>query len=186
MAEVPSVSGAVLTEQRKALDTLVGTPTLERALGSLSVADREAYLGVLAVSWVPLEVVERVLLAVAHEAGRDVASLHLEAARIGVERALRTVWRLLLRFTSDEALVSRTPSIYAKGFNVGRLVTQIPSPGRAVVRLCEWPVAHCPDYPLRGTAVGVETVLALSGRKAAKVEWERAPHGGVFRAVWKV
>src|SRR5262245_49745111 len=58
--------------------------------------------------WIPIAAVEAAFEALARTAGRDLPGLHVELAKVGIDRALRRFWRILLKFTSDEALVSRT------------------------------------------------------------------------------
>jgi hypothetical protein len=59
---------------------------------------------------VPIPILEAMLLAVAEQTGRDAERLQSESVRVSADKTLRTVWRVLLRFTSDDAIVSRTPA----------------------------------------------------------------------------
>ena len=65
--------------------------------------------------------------------------------------------------TTDGALVSRTPVIFARSYNRGRLESRIVAPGRGEVKLHDWP--NAPDWPLRGTRVGIEVGLSVAGRR---------------------
>jgi hypothetical protein len=179
----PCVAGAIVLENRRALQEIVGADPIEKGLDRVARDVKEEYEGALPVSWVRITTVVEVFEAVARETGRDMPRLHLEVARIGVERAIRTFWRLLLRFTTDEWLMSRTPAIYARAYNRGRLETNITEPGQAIVRLLDWPDA--PEWPIRGTTVGIDAVLRIAGRKDVKVAVERSADGAVYRATWK-
>jgi hypothetical protein len=122
--------------------------------------------------------------AFAERVGIDVAELHTETSRQSVERTFKTIWRLLLRFTADQALIARTPVLYSRAYSKGTLKAAFPGAGVAEIALEGWPDA--PDIVLRGTRVAVETVLRLSGRNAVKLTVERAPDGAKIHATWKV
>jgi hypothetical protein len=182
--ETPCLSGTLISAQRPVLAEKLGRDRFERALASISPRMREEYVSASPLSWVPIATVEAVYVAMAREAGVDVPSLHREVARKGIEHTLKSMWRLLLRLTSDESLISRTPVIYARGYSRGRLEVTIPRPGRGEIKLMDWPDA--PDFTLRGVGVGVETVLVLAGRKDVRVTCERRPHGALLIASWRV
>ena len=180
---VPSVSGTLVTGLFDAAREKLGRAVVDGALASLPAAARAAIATALPGAWVPLVDAELALGRLADAVGRDVAALHEELARANVERTLRTVWRLLLRFTSDEALVSRTPVIFSKAYNRGRLVPRIPQPGRGEIELVDWP--RTPDWPFRGTKVGIEMVLTLAGRQEVRVEGKKTATGAAFVASWR-
>lgn len=179
----PSVSGTLVRGLLEVARDVVGADTLLRGVERAPPVERAAVEGALPGVWVPIVSVERTFASIAEAAGRDLPGLHLELARISVERALKTFWRMLLRLTSDEALISRTPVIFGKSYNRGRLVPSIVSPGRGEVRLLDWPEA--PEWPLRGTRVGVETVLRVAGRKDVRVDGQRTPTGALYIATWR-
>lgn len=90
---------------------------------------------------------------------------------------------MLLRLTSDSALVSRTPVLYAKSYNRGRLVASIVFGGRGHVELLDWP--DVPDWPIRGTQAGIETGLEIAGRRNVRVEPTRTRTGASFHVTWR-
>jgi hypothetical protein len=161
----------------------LGAPVVERGFAAAPADAADAVLGALPGVWVPIALAEQAFSSVAHEAGRDWALLHSELARLSVERAVKTFWRVLLRFTSDEALMSRTPVIFHKSYNRGRLVPEFTGQARAEAQLLDWP--DVPDWPLRGTKSGIEVVLRLAGRKGVRVECHRTPAGATFVATWR-
>jgi hypothetical protein len=105
-------------------------------------------------------------------------------ARTSIERTLHTLWRILLRFTSDEAIVTRTPVFFGRSFNVGTLATEIVGPGMARIRLTEWP--EVPQLTMVGISVGIETVLSVAGRTQVRANMHRTADGAEFLATWRV
>lgn len=179
------MSGANIILTRRALETLVGAELVARALASLPRESAEAYTGVTPVGWVPVRIVDAVTQAVAAAAASSEWTperLSEESARLGVESLMKGLWRVILRFTSDEALVARTPLIYSKTFNVGRLESIIPRPGIAEVTHSGW--ATITDLQIVGLGAGIQTVLRCAGRKDAKVSVKRTPTGAFFTGTW--
>ena len=88
---------------------------------------------------------------------------------------MRSVWRILLRLTSDESLVARVPVFYPKSWNRGRLVARLVGPGKAESRLDGWP--NVPEYTVRGVRIAFETTLRLAGRKDIESSVERHADG---------
>ena len=78
---------------------------------------------------------------IATEAGVDPNALFERSLRISSERAFKTIWRVMLRFTSDEALVARTAMIYSRTRDTGELSSRVIAPGRAEVTLRSYPGA---------------------------------------------
>lgn len=183
MAPRPRTSAALLLDQIEVLRELVGADVVDEAMASLPPAYREELESLTAVSWVDTEVAESILYAVAPLAGRDPLQLHTDIVRIGVQKTLRTLWRILLRFTSDRALVLRTPLIYSKTFDRGELLSRIEGPGRAELALSGWP--DISEMQLNGLATGVETVLTAAGRREVKVLYERREEGAFLVASWR-
>jgi hypothetical protein len=181
--DVPSVSGALACGLRTALAEVVGPARVLTALERVEPDDRSQWEAATPVGWVPIHVLEHVFGEVAHDLGRNISDLHVEVARISIERTMRTLWRMLLRLTTDNALVSRTPLIFAKSYNRGRLEARITGPGRAEIVLLEW--SDAPEWPLRATRIGIETVLTIAGRKDARVHYTRTASGAEYTASWR-
>lgn len=178
-----SVSGALACGLRDVLIDVAGRQAVDTALDRLSLRDRHDWLGATPVGWVPISLLETVFGEVASSLHRDVADLHVEVARVSIERTMRTLWRLLLRVTTDGALISRTPVIYAKSYNRGRLVAEIRERRRADLQLTDWP--NAPEWPLRATRIGIETVLGIAGRHQPTVVCTRTPNGASYVASWR-
>jgi hypothetical protein len=179
----PSVSGTVVRQHLDALTEAHGAAAVSAALATLSASEREHLTSALATDWVPLSTLEAFYEAAAPQVGKRVADLQREMGARGVEQRLKTVWRVLLRFTSDEALVARTPIFYAKTYDTGRLSSRVVSPGRGEIELTDWPGA--PDFVRRGLSVGIATVLRLAGRKNVGVADEKRKDGALFVATWE-
>lgn len=178
----PRTSAALLIDQIGVLRELYGDELLDEAFADLPPAWGERLRSLTPVEWIETDVAESIVYAVAARAGRDVMQVHSEIVRIGVERTLRTLWRVLLRFTSDAALIARTPLIYQKTFDRGGLTSRIESPGRAELELEGW--AGISDMQLNGLATGIETVLTVAGRRLVRVSYERRSTGAFLVASW--
>lgn len=183
MDEHPRVSGAVLLDQLGVMRELTGPDSMDAAIRSLPDPLRGEIDSLMPVSWCSVDAANALLEAAARESGRSPSSFQAEVVRVGVERTFKTLWRIILRFTSDEALVRRTPLIYSKTYDRGRLSARIARPGRAEIDLTGW--ATPPQLDLEGLACGIETVLRVAGRREARVVFERRTDGALFVATWR-
>lgn len=163
--------------------SLVGEDVVQRALARVPPHVREEYEAMTALSRVPTDLVEQVYYAIAEEAGREPLELHREAVRIGVEQALKTIWRVLLTFTSDKAIIKRTPLFFARGLSRGKLSAQLVGEGRAEMRLVGWPGVS--EMQRNGIAAAAETVLRCAGRYEVRVRSTRTPDGARFDVTWR-
>ncbi len=179
----PRANGTLLLDQLGVLRELHGDDVVDRAVGRLSPEIRRELDMILTTTWVPSEVPDTLHRYVAEELGRDPVDVRRELVRTALPRTFKTIWRVLLRFTSDQALVARAPLIYSKSFDRGQFVSRIDSPGVAQMRLAGW---HSPpELELVGIATAVEVVLRLAGRRDPEVTWRRVPGGATFTATWK-
>jgi len=181
--EIPRASGALVAKERKVLEALVGEATVQRALAELPTEIRSEYETITPLTKIPTDTVERVYAAVAEQAGRDVFQMHRDVVRLGVEQALKTIWRVLLRFTGDEALVRRTPLFFNRGLSKGQLEAKMVRPGKAEIRLTGW--AQVSELQVNGIAAAIETVLACAGRNAVRVESYPTLDGACLIATWE-
>jgi hypothetical protein len=180
----PTITGTLVSTHIELLRGRFGAAEVAGCIDGLPEGFRREMQGVIAGAWVPVRAYDAFYRAFAQRVGVDVAELHTDISRQSVERTFRTIWRLLLRFTADQALISRTPVLYSRAYSRGTLKAAFPAPGTAEIELEGWPDA--PDIVLRGTRIAVETVLRLSGRNAVKIAVERAPDGAKMHATWKV
>jgi hypothetical protein len=179
----PMVSGALAVNLRGVLYEYCGREVVTAASLRVPADVREEFDGVTSIGWARISTFEQVFSEVASDTGTTVASLHTNVARISIERTMRTVWRVLLRLTTDNALISRAPVIFSRSYDRGKLEARIPTSGRGEITLSEWPDA--PEWPIRATRIGIETVLRLAGRRDARVESERRPEGAFLLATWR-
>jgi hypothetical protein len=176
----PCMAGMLLTTGRETVRSIIGPEAYERALGAVPPRIADAYRRATALSWVPLTMVDPVIDALGVAAGRDPMDLQDQVARTTVEHSLRSIWRVFLRMTSNEALVSRVPLIFSKSFNWGRMITSFPRADQAIVQLVGWPNAQ--THVIRSTRVGLEATLQAAGRKSARVSMERTSDGALYLA----
>ena len=176
------VSGTAFCAQRDEIEKEYGRPVLLRAVERLEPAQREHVMGALAVSWVPISTQQALYEALAVETGDCAEELHMEMVRRSMERNLRTLWRLLLRLTSDEAVISRAPVLFKKGYRQGTLEVEKIAEGRARLRVSGWP--NMPAIALRGLCVGIETILMLVGRRDVRVKSEASAGGARLEVSW--
>jgi hypothetical protein len=181
--DIPRISGSIVRNHLGELRERHPFE-VENALLALDPQARNEVANALSIGWVDIGAYERFYREVARAVGRPLSDLHTEVSRLAVQKTLTTVHRLLLRFTTDQALLSRTPFIYSKTFDRGELRPAIPEPGRAEIEVVGWPGMH--EFPLRGLRIGVETVLTVAGRKAVRVKGRTATDGAHLTATWAV
>lgn len=172
-----------MLDQIRVMEELAGAEAVRLARESLLPPHRETFSNVLPVSWLDSDACNEFMVRVAQQIGQDPERFAVDVVRRGVERTLNTLWRIILRFTSDAALVQRTPMLYSKTYDVGELTSRIDRPGRADIELRGWP--GVPRMDLIGLATGIETVLRCSGRKDVRVDFERRHDGAAFVATWQ-
>ncbi len=173
-----------MLDQIRIMEDLAGKDAMCAALEALPEEHRAELSNVMPVSWLSTDACNGYISAVAHRIGRQPEDLLVEIVQRGVERTMTGLWRIILKFTSDAALVKRTPLIYSKTYDVGAMTSRIEVPGRAEIDLDGWP--GVPRMELIGLAKGIETVLRCAGRRDVSVRWERRPRGAFFQATWTV
>jgi hypothetical protein len=182
-AAEPSAAGATIQTLRRVLEEMVGVNVMASALQKLPAKAREEFDPVTPMSWVPLTSTIAAVECIAAEARRHPDELMDEAVRRAAEQMFRTSWRLLLRFTTDAALIARTPVIYSKWRNVGMLESNLLGTGRSEIMLRGWPGVS--ERNVRTLGVSIETVLRLAGRRAVRIEWTRTSDGARYLAFWR-
>ena len=180
----PLANGALIAKERRALESIVGAAAVRDALESLPADVAEAYEQMTAMTKIPTGYVEQVYYAVADRVGRDPLELHRAIVRAGVEDALKSIWRIFLRFTSDAAIVRRTPLFFSKGLSRGTMESQMLGPGLAEIRLVGWPDVS--DMQINGIKAATEAVLECAGRKEVDLIHDRTIDGCRIEAQWRV
>jgi hypothetical protein len=179
---VPCASGMAVNDMRWAIERTLGADKLRTALNRVSPTARDEYMHATAVSWVTYTTLAEVHDAVAAVAEQDPMVLADRLARVTVERSFTTVWKIFLRFTSDEAIVLRTPAFYARSRNVGKMETRILYPGMSESIVSEFPTI--PERDVVILSASIETVLTLAGRSGVKSKGERIRDGAKFVTRW--
>lgn len=179
---VPSISGVSMSHFRDAVGALYGDDVVRAGLARLDPESRLLVEAASAYAWVPMTVLTEIVDAWALDARVDPNELTERGVRLGVRTSFATIWRLLLRVTTDEIMIQRTPSIYARTRNIGELKAELRLPGLARLTLTGWP--NPTDRQLFSLVVGLEEVLELTGRTHARTNYRRAPDGAVFDLSW--
>ena len=182
-APEPSAAGATIQGLRRALEDIVGVNVVASALKKLPPKVREDFDPVTQMTWVPLTSSNMAVEYIAAEACRNSDDLMDEAVRRTAEQMFRTTWRLLLRFTTDHALIARTPVLYSKWRNIGTLESNLIAHGRSEILLRGW--LGVSERNVRTLAVSIETVLRLAGRRAVRIEYTRTADGARYLAFWR-
>lgn len=177
------ITGALVRVHVDLLAAEFGRDRVNACIAALPPQARAQLESITAASWIPVRAYETFYEAFAASVGHPVAELHARMSRTSVEQTFKTIWRVLLRFTTDEALVSRTPLLFSRAYDTGKLSSTISTPGIARLVLTGW--LDVPEIALRGTRIAVETVLRLSGRRSVAIVSERTPDGATFRATWQ-
>jgi hypothetical protein len=180
---IPSTAGIAVLDLMHALEEIVGSETVAVARANLPAAMRDELATITPLSWLENSIVSAMVDAVAAAAGREPEGLIDQAARRAVERTFKTVWRMFLRIATDEAMIKRTPLIYARSRNCGELTARIVEPGRAELKLAGWP--DISDRQARSLGISIEAVVSLTGRRDAHIRFARTAAGVVYDLRWK-
>lgn len=156
------MSGSIVLEHRKVIVERFGITVLNEAVAGLSEAQRQELDEARPSTWVRISTMEAFYGNLSRQLGRKVADLHVEIGRLATERTFKTLWRVFLRFTTDDALITRCPVIFSKSYDSGRVRATVPRPGHGEVTLSEWPAVS--EFPIRGLCNGIATLLTLAGR----------------------
>jgi hypothetical protein len=180
---IPSASGISVLDLRAALEEIVGKDVVVQALATLPAENRSEFVDITALSWVPFTTLTLVIDTIAAVSRKNPERLIDDAVRRSTERTFKTVWRVMLRFTTDAALIARTPVVYSLSRNVGRLTARILSPGQSEVTLSEWPGVSARH--VRTLGISIVTVLTLAGRKDVGITSTPSADGAVYRLNWR-
>ncbi len=167
------VFGLVMLEQRRVVERILGHDAYKRALARLPDDQRAEYTSIGLFSWCRTTTVAHLMTAAAHEAGLDPNVFTARVVREGFGRVMRTVWRLFMSSSSDEAIVRRAAMIYTKTLDRGKAKASIEAPGHLVLEVSEWPDIHAID--IVAMASGIEAALEVAGRKV-RVSHRKLPN----------
>ena len=166
------------------LRDIVGADTYAAAHGRLSPQTRHEVDTLNAMGWLPITTFNEVIEEIARSASMDPEAMLDKAVRLAVQKTFKTVWRVLLRVTSDDALIKRTPMIYSRGRNVGALSSRMVGPGHSELLLSGYPEPT--DRTIRTIGVGIQSVVELAGRREVRMSYERTSDGGRYDLRWKL
>jgi hypothetical protein len=178
----PRISGTIVCSTRDILRARLGEAGYARLKELLPSGVGESYAMATNIDWLPVSDFNQSYGVAASLLAKPVEELAGEVAREGTLRTMRTVWRVLLRFTTDEALMTRAPLLYTKTFDTGRASTVFETPRRARVSVTGW--SMMPALSMLTLGVGIEAVLQAAGRGEAKVRAERSEDGVEYLATW--
>ena len=179
----PALSGAVFLRNVEVFRDVVGLEPVERAFASLPLTHRRELEAAVPAAWIGVTAIDALYTAIAQEAGEDLQTLYPDIVRVGISRTLRSVWRALLRLTTDRALLRRTPLIYAKGHSVGKIEATIEGRGRGMVVLTGWP--NMPALRRLGVAAGIRATMEVAGRADVVVDYVDTADGAEYRVRWR-
>jgi hypothetical protein len=174
------VFGAVLLEQRRVMKRVVGEDTFRRGLEAVAAEQRSEYEAVSLLSWCRATTATAVTRAVALEAGRMPEAFMRDVVVAGFGMVLRTLWRILMTNSTDEALIRRAGRLYSKTVDKGVLKVLEHSPGLVVLDVLGWPEVD--DLDIVALTAGVEAALLSAGRTCVDVRAERTEHGARLTA----
>jgi hypothetical protein len=178
------LAGQAVRDSRWALEQVAGALTVARALESLPPAVREEYESATPLSWVPYETVRAFHDALGREAKEPIERLLERAIPLAMERSFSTVWRVFLRFTTDDALLARAPLIYSRSRNRGKMTARTTGPGEALAEVTGW--ASIPPRDVLALAVSIRSFLMLAGRKEVTADGSKTATGARWIVRWRV
>ena len=176
------ISGAMVRGHIEALRVRIGSSAYDEIFAQLSLEDREELMLVTPLSWVHIAALERLYIPIAARSDTTVESLHTEIASKVVGRAVTTIWKALLRFTSDQGLVTRAPLVFKRAYRQGKLEVMKAEPGHAILHVSSWPGMS--EFAIRGFRVGIESTLRAAGRRDPKGTSHATPDGAVLELAW--
>jgi hypothetical protein len=168
---------------RAVIEEQFGTAPIRKALTSVAPDVRAEYEQLSSIGWVRANTDYLVHDAIAAVLDREPLAFHEQTLRAAMARSFKTIWRIFLRITSDEALIARTPGIYRRTRNVGEMVVKAFARGSAELALTGYPAIGLRD--IRSIGAGLEVVLSLTGRAAARAASRPVADGAIYTVTWR-
>ena len=178
----PCASGISAQSVWRELRRLAGDKAYLEAVGQLDVSERTELQEATAVSWVRMSTTWALVQAIAEQTGHNADALYDEAVRKSVDSNIATAWRAFLNITSDEAVIARTPIVYAKTRNIGRMASRLSDKKTMTATVTEWP--HMSDLHIRVLAVGMQRLLEVAGRAIIENSWSKTDDGALLMFRW--
>ena len=181
---VACVAGTRILAMRAVICEQFGASAIDRALVRVAPDVRAEYEQLTSIAWVLSSTDYAVHDAIAAVLDREPLAFHEQVLRAAMGRSFKTIWRVLLRLTSDEALIARTPGIYRRTRNVGQMAVRANTRGRAEFELTQYPGIGPRD--IRSIGAGLEVVLSLTGRAKAHAVARPTLNGATYTLTWRV
>lgn len=182
-AEIHSIGAPVFQMQIESLQKMLGDEAYERGLARLSAADAERVRSTPSLGWVPFDLVEVLVGAMADEAGEPREVFQLDMVRATTAMALTGIWRMLARFTGRKALLERAGTYWRKTWSHGDFEWSSERDGVMVWRVIN--LVDASDYMLRGVAFSIRALLEHTGKQVLEVTWTRTRSGAEYRIRWE-
>lgn len=180
---MPSVVGTSVLDLRAAYIQMLGPEAVALAESQLPEPARRLLEELSPFSWVPIRAVMKPWIEALGKEGQQTADeLFDEAVRLATRRTLTTVWRLMLRLTSVEAIVKRTSALHRRSRNVGELVATPMGEREVVVELTDYPEPT--DRQVRSLAISMVTILELTGRSEVEATYTQRLDGARYSVRW--
>ena len=145
--------GMLTLEQKRAMERLVGREPLMQVVAGLSSDRREEFEDLSMFAWCRCSTLNLVLAGVAEASGREVDGFVHAVVRRSFGVVLRSVWRLLARFTSDAAIVERASMLYGRTLDRGRARAYVVSHSHMALEITERPDLSRIDVISIGAAI---------------------------------
>src|SRR6185295_121368 len=101
-----ALSGAFVIRHREIFRELFGADGVRRIISELSPETARAVTEATSTGWVLVAAVDELFAVAARCTNREASALHREVGALATERTIRTVWRVLMRLTTDAQLIS--------------------------------------------------------------------------------
>jgi uncharacterized protein (TIGR02265 family) len=181
------IKGSILKARLAFVEGHSGGAGLARVLGRLSEADRARLSGLLATSWCPFDVGERLDSAIVQELGRGQTVFFEQLGEASAERNLGGVHKGFLVPGDPQAFLARAPMGYSFYYDTGRRDYEAAGPKQAVLTTVDAESFSKPDCL---TVVGwYRKALAMCGATQVRIKEEecRAEGGAVcrYRISWE-
>ena len=166
-----------------ALEETVGHEPVWKAVGTLPDSMRGECLDDVSLAFVHAETSVSLVKAVANAQHRDARQLHAIVIRRSAERVFSTLWRVLFKFVTPEAMIARVPLAFAKTYQGIRVDATLEGPLAATIRVRDWP--NIDDLSIDGISIGFEVGMELATKSKLTSSYERTPGGVLYHVQWK-
>ena len=180
--QVPCSAGIAILDGLRELELMVGIDALTRARSLLSKEQRAELETATALSWIPISTSAALFDMVARVADREPEAMVDEITRRAVKRTFTGAWRMLVRLTSDEALMKRAPTMYSRGRNTGVLSSRMRELGVAELELTGWP--GVPVRQIRVFGLAMQTIALIAARRDVSMSFDLTREGAHYELRW--